>query len=303
VKISSVIFALGVLTSLRGTAAAAERNDYASVAFSRPLSKGLQQFYARRFPEAQTSFERVLRVIPDNTLAMTFLNAAAAHTPDGLDVLTNVEEDAVTKAPKDYLNHVRLAFSYMFQSLSGRERRQDARDELNAALALDPRGQAAHVAYGILRYDERSANRAKGELLKALEADPNNVLAREYLAQLYQTDLHDPQRGLTYLIDVPNLVPAYADADFHLASLLYDLHQPAEAIRYADTGLALDTGHVGEAGQYGYTLLARIYLDQNRLDEAQRVLAQAVAADADATYARTLQQKIEKGDYDRKGAR
>jgi Tfp pilus assembly protein PilF len=236
--------------------------------------------------------------VPDNTLAISFLNAAAAQSTGDLDVLANVEEDATSGAPKNYLNHVRLGFTYMFESVEGRDRTQDAREELNAAVNLDPDAPAAHVGLGILRFEERSANRAKTELLTALRTDPNNVLAREYLGQLYQTDLRDPQRGLQYVIDVPNLVPQYADIAFHIGSLLADLHQDDAAIKYLSRGIALDTDHVGEAGQHGYTLIARIYIDQHRLKDATAILTTAINDDVDTIYAQTLLQKIKNGDYD-----
>jgi tetratricopeptide (TPR) repeat protein len=274
------------------------RNDYASRAFVGPLSEGLRHFYARDFKAAQADFERALGVVPDNTLAISFLNAAAAQSAGDLDVLANVEEDAMSGAPKSYLNHVRLGFTYMFESVEGRDRTQDAREELNAAVALDPDAPAAHVGLGILRFEERSANRAKTELLTALRTDPNNVLAREYLGQLYQTDLRDPQRGLQYVIDVPNLVPQYADIAFHIGSLLADLHQDDAAIKYLSRGIALDTDHVGEAGQHGYTLIARIYIDQHRLKDATAILTTAINDDVDTIYARTLLEKIKNGDYD-----
>ena len=276
----------------------AERDDYANDKFMRPLDAGLKAFYGRSFKPAQAYFESALNVIGDNTFAISFLNAAAVQQEGNIDVLTNVEEDAVSGAPKNYVNHVRLGFSYMFESLTGRDRTEDAREEFNAAVALNPDAQAAHVGLGILRFNERSTNRAKLELLSALKADPNNVLAREYLGQIYQTDLQDPQRGLSYVIDVPNLVPDYADIQFHIGSLLHDLHQPDEAIRYLKNGIAIDTGHVGEAGQHGYTTIARIEIEQHRLAEAQRYLNAAIAADVDTIYANTLLAKLKKGDYD-----
>jgi Tfp pilus assembly protein PilF len=278
-------------------AASPERNDYANERFSTPLEAGFKAFYARDFKTAQDDFEKALDVVPDNTLALSFLNAAAAQHGNDLDVLTNVEEDAASGAPKNYANRVRLGFSYMFQSASGRDRSQDARDELTAAEGIDPKAAAAHVGLGIMRFNERSANRAKLELQQALAADPNNVLAREYLSQLYQTDLRDPERGLAYIIDVPNLVPGYADIQFHIGSLLYDLKQPDAAISYLRRGIELDSGHVGEAGLHGYTLIARILIDQHKLTEAQRTLNQAIVADTDTIYARTLLAKIKNGDY------
>jgi tetratricopeptide (TPR) repeat protein len=278
-------------------AAATARNDYANTAFTAPLGQGLKAFYARDFDAARKGFEDALAVIPDNTLAMSFLNATAAQTPGKLDALVDAEEDALAKSPKSPLSHVRLAFSYMFASLTGRDRNVDAREELNAAVQLDPASQAAHTGLGIMRESDRSANRAKTEFLAALSSDPQNVLAREYLARIYQIDLKDPQRALTTIIDVPNQVPDYADIYFHLASLMHDMGQYSAAIDYATRGLQSDVGHVGEAGQHGYTLLARIYLDEKKPDDARRVLKASITAGTDTAYANTLLKKIDDGAY------
>ena len=273
---------------------AKERNDYANALFTTPLASGLKRFYARSFKEAQADFERALGVVPDNTLAISFLNAAAAQQGGELDILTNIEEDAAGGAPKNYVNHVRLGFTYMF---STRDRSLDAREELQAAINLNPEGQAAHVGLGILRYNERSANRAKTEMLAALKSDANNVLAREYLAEIYQIDLRDPQRGMSYAIDVPNLVPGYADIQFHIGSLLHDLKQPEAAIAALHRGIDLDTGGVGEAGQHGYTLIARIDIEQHKIPDAEKILNTAIQKNADAIYAKKLLDKIKNGDY------
>ncbi len=276
------------------TASGKERNDYADVRFTTPLAAGLKHFYACNFKEAEADFDRALEVIPDNTFAISFLNAAAAHRADDLTVLTNREEDAVSNAPKNYVAHVRLAFSYMF---SPRDRSLDAREELQNALNLNAEAPAAHVGYGIMRINERSANRAKSEFLAALKADPNNVLAREYLAQIYQVDLRDPQRGMSYAIDVPNLVPGYADIQFHIGSILDDLKQPDAAIAAIRRGLEVDSCHAGEAGQHGYTLIARILIAQKKCAEAEKTLNSAIKADVDTIFAKKLLEKIKKGDY------
>ena len=274
------------------------RNDYAKAAFAQPLGAGLRAFYARDFAAARASFDEALGAIPDNTLAIAFVNAAAAQTPGAFDALVDAEEDDLGKHPDAYLAHVRLGFSYLFESQTGRDRDADAREELNAAVRLEPAAPAAHVGLGILREAQRSTNRAKVEFLTALRADETDVLAREYLASIYQTDLRDPQRALAYVIDVPNVVPDYADIYYHIASLLDDLGQPQPALAYAAQGLEKDIGHVGEAGRHGYTLLARIYLAQKKIPDARRVLRASIAADVDVAYATTLLRKIDNGDYD-----
>jgi tetratricopeptide (TPR) repeat protein len=277
-----------IAASVLLVAAAPVRNAYADPAFSAPLDAGLRAFYQRDFPTARARFEAALGVVPQNTLAIAFLNATAAQTPGGLDALVAAEEDRLLAKPHDYVTQLQLGFSYLFLSSSGRDRDADAREAFAAAQAIAPDAPGAHVGLGILRENERSANRAKVEFLAALSSDPSDVLAREYLATLYQVDLKDPQRGLSYAIDVPNVVPQYADIDFHIASLLHDLRQPQAAIDYATRGLEIDVGHVGEAGRHGYTLLARIYLDEKRPDDARRVLRASIAANVDVEYAQAL---------------
>ena len=264
------------------------RGGYADAAFTVPLDRGLRAFYQRDFRNARTNFESALAVAPDNTLAIGFLNATAAQTPGDLDALIAAEENRLVADPHGYTTQLRLGFSYLFSSSLGRDRQADARDAFAAALAVAPDAAGAHVGLGIMRENERSGNRPKVEFLAALERDPSDVLAREHLATIYQVDLKDPQRGLTLAIDVPNLVPQYADIDFHIASLLHDLRQYPAAIAYATRGLQIDIGHVGEAGQHGYTLLAQIYLDEKHPDDARRVLRASIAADVDAEYAQTL---------------
>ena len=261
---------------------------YSDAAFTAPLDAGLRAFYQRDFRTARTNFETALAVVPDNTLAIAFLNATAAQTPGDLDALIAAEENRLGADPHGYVTQLQLGFSYLFSGSSGRDRGADAREAFTAALAAAPDAGGAHVGLGILRENERSANRAKVEFLTALARDPSDVLAREYLATIYQIDLKDPQRGLSYAIGVPNVVPNYADIDFHIASLLHDLRQLQAAIDYAKRGLEIDVGHVGEAGRHGYTLLARIYLDAKRLDDARRVLRASIAANVDVDYAQTL---------------
>jgi tetratricopeptide (TPR) repeat protein len=281
-----------LLIALLAATIAPAHNAYNDVGFTAPLDAGLRAFYQRDFRGARTNFEAALADVPDNTLAIAFLNATAAQTPGELDALIATEENRLVADPRGYVTQLRLGFSYLFAATTGRDRSADAREAFAAALAVAPAAAGAHVGLGILRENERSANRAKVEFLSALALDPNDVLAREYLATIYQVDLKDPQRGLSYAIGVPNVVPHYADIDFHIASLLHDLRQMPAAIDYATRGLEIDVGHVGEAGQHGYTLLARIYLDGKRPADARRVLRASIAAGVDVGYAQTLLARI-----------
>jgi tetratricopeptide (TPR) repeat protein len=287
---AAVLAALPLCSAL--SRADSPRDDYANTAFVAAMNAGWKHFYAREFKPAQDDFGRAAALVPDNTLAISF-NGAAADQAETLDQLVNVAEDAVSGAPKNYVNHVRLGFYYLLQSQNQRPNRvQDARDEFTAALQLDSARAAAHVGMGILRFNERSMSRAKTELLAALAADPHDILAKEYLGLIYQTGLDDPEHALGYYIDIPNAVPQYADAWFHLGSVQYDLKQYPQSLVNLKKGIELDPGHVGDAGQYGYTLSARALMDMKRYDEAKAMLQASIDAKVEVYYAQALLAKI-----------
>ncbi len=57
---------------------------------------------------------------------------------------------------------------------------------------------------------------------------------------------------------------------------MQDLGQYKAAVDYATRGLQADVGHVGESGKYGYTLLARIYIER---EAARRCAPRAESGD------------------------
>ena len=60
--------------------AAPERNDYSNPKFVEALRAGLQHFYRREFKDAESEFQSALGIIPDNTMAISFLNASAVQS-------------------------------------------------------------------------------------------------------------------------------------------------------------------------------------------------------------------------------
>jgi tetratricopeptide (TPR) repeat protein len=285
-----------MLVVAAGPARAAAVDPYADRSFVAHLNAGLTAFYAKQFDSARTELNAALAIAPTDSLALSLLNAAVRNVGiDALNVLANQEEDVVSRNPRDAQAQTRLAYTYLFESQTTASRVDDAKDALNAAVAINPRLAAAHVGLGIFRLGEASTNRAKGEFLAALAAAPHDILALEYLSGIYQNDLRDPERALTYLVNVPNLVPNYADAYFHLGSIMDDLGQYEAAVNYLKTAIELDKGHVGEAGQFGLPLLGDVYLKTHRLDLAKKAYADAVSLGEEPEYAKAQLDRIRSG--------
>jgi tetratricopeptide (TPR) repeat protein len=298
----STCLALAVCAVLLGAtpasaAAAAVGNDqYANRAFLTHISDGLLAFYSKNFAKARTDFEAALTIAPADSFALSFLNASLRNIGvDALSELANREEEAVAKNPKDALAQTQLGYTYMFMAQFQTARGPDARDAFNAALQLDPTMSAAHVGLGIYRLGDNSTSRAKAEFLAALQYSPKDVLAREYLSSIYQVDLKDPNRALAYLIDVPNLMPYYPDAFYHLGSIMDDLGQYDASIKYLKIAIDLDKGHVGEAGQYGLPLLGEVYLKVHKVAEAKLAFSEAIVYGEAPEFSQAQLDKIKSG--------
>lgn len=289
-------FTAAMLLFAAGPARAGASDPYADHAFVTHMNAGLTAFYAKQFDSAETEFNAALGIVPTDSLALSLLNATVRNIGmDALNLLANQEEDEVSRNPHNAQAQTRLAYTYLFEAQTTASRVDDAKDALNAAVAVDPRLASAHVGLGVFRLGEGSTNRAKGEFLAALAARPHDILALEYLSGIYQNDLRDPQRALTYLVNVPNLVPNYADAYFHLGSIMDDLGQYEAAVSYLKTSIDMDKGHVGEAGQFGLPLLGDVYLKTHKLDLAKKAYADAVSLGEEPEYAKAQLERIRSG--------
>jgi tetratricopeptide (TPR) repeat protein len=281
---------------VRAAAPVANGDQYSNRTFLTHISDGLLAFYSKNFAKARTDFEAALAIAPADSFALSFLNASLRNL--GVDALSEVaqqEEEAVAKNPKDALAQTKLGYTYMFMAQFQTARGADARDSFNQALQLDPTMAAAHVGLGIYRLGDNSTSRAKAEFLAALQYSPKDVLAREYLSSIYQVDLKDPNRALAYLIDVPNLMPNYPDAFYHLGSIMDDLGQYDASIKYLKIAIDLDKGHVGEAGQYGLPLLGEVYLKVHKVAEAKLAFSEAIVYGEAPEFSQAELDKIKSG--------
>jgi tetratricopeptide (TPR) repeat protein len=295
-RLTALVACLALLGFVRPAIAAApasqQGDQYSNRAFLTHVSDGLTAFYSKNFGKARTDFEAALAIAPADSFALSFLNASLRNLGvDALTELANREEEDAAKNPRDALMQTRLGFTYLFMSQFQTARGTDARDAFNAALQIDTHMAAAHVGLGIYRLGDNSTSRSKAEFLAALQFAPKDVLAREYLSSIYQVD-----RALAYLVDVPNIIPNYPDAFYHLGSIMDDLGQYDAAIKYLKTAIDLDKGHVGEAGQYGLPLLGTVYLKVHKVPEAKLAFSEAIVYGEAPEFSQSQLDKIKHGD-------
>jgi len=114
------------------------------------------------------------------------------RTKKGLEKGLEYFQKAVDLDPAYALAHVWIAYSYYFLDsyyhLSHEETLPHVVESLNRAFALDPNLPEAHVLSGILKFIyEWNWSQAEAEFQKAIEVDPNNILARNWYANFLRT--------------------------------------------------------------------------------------------------------------------
>ncbi len=192
----------------------------------------------------------------------------------------------------------------MFASLAGRDRnaRRARRAQRRRASRSDV-AVGAHRRWGSCasRSAARTARRPSSSRRSRL--DPQNVLAREYLAQ------HLPDRSArtrsarsATIIDVPNLVPDYADIYFHIASLMHDLGntRPRSRTRRA---ACKPTSATSAKPASTATRCSRASTSTRTSPTTRAAsLNASITAGTDTAFASTLLKKIDDGAYGKASA-
>lgn len=251
------------------TASAASRDGGA--AYRAEMDAGMRHFYGRAFARARADFAQAHERDPRDALADTFFVAASIRAGESLQALVGELEEQAAQAPTDDAAQSFAGFAELFTSLGGVDRGDRARLAFERAAALAPRAATPHVGLGILAFELHAVAESKSELLRALQLDPRDVLAREYLAQLDLVYLEEPIRAIAALIDVTNAVPGYADAYYHLGEAALAAGRYGLAADFLRRSLRLDPHGVGEGGRYARALLVRAYEKSGRVEDAARV--------------------------------
>jgi tetratricopeptide (TPR) repeat protein len=126
----------------------------------------------------------------------------------------------------------------MIPTLNGIE---ESRKYANSAIRLDPRSSDAYTALGFIEIAfERNGPKAKANLEKALELNPNNALARSQLANYYQYIEKDLDKAIELGLEAIKHDPLYFVIYGNLALAKVSQKKPKEALEYVEKGLAIN---------------------------------------------------------------
>lgn len=241
------------------------RNDAASNDAALALALALQR--TGRAPEAIHLFRQVLAAQPDNALAATDLGMAltqAQRANDAVPVLRHALTLAGDGVTAGVTAHQDLAAAYVQLN-----RFNDAEEQLQAAIRLDPSLSQLHYDLGLAYKMQDDAAHAIPELEAAERLDPGQPEAPYALGLLYlqQGRYADAARELKTSLD---LRPSNGEGWATLGSVYAQLNRLPEATDALLRAIRLVPGQPDP-----HLTLANVYIKQNQLAEAtaQRKLA------------------------------
>ncbi len=191
---------------------------------------------------------------------------------------------AIQKQPKFAQAYLGIANSYMSMTvnyLAPRETSPKARDAVMKALALDDNLAEAHAALAsiYINYDWKWDG-ARKEIARALELDPNSVVARENLA-FYDAVLGKEQDAAREIKSVEALYPLSTGENFlsDRAFTLYLAHQYELAVEQCHKDLEINP----EWG-WPHSVLALIAMERKQSDSALAEARKGVDLDPSNNY-------------------
>jgi tetratricopeptide (TPR) repeat protein len=237
------------------------------------LMMGNEYSRRREFPRALECFQRALALKPDYDLAV--FNMANVYRKTGRD------EDAlvgyrrlIELDPKNAQAHQQAA-----QVLVDQGKLEEAETELNRALELQPAMAAARNTLGALRLKQGDRAGGEREIRAALGQKPDLRLAHFNLA------LADEQRG-----DLHAAIAEYKkEIELHPQSYMaqFNLGKAYEQIGNVNEQRAAFQAAIESNPDFaeGHVFLAKLFLDEGKLDEAVDLARRGIALKPEAEVA------------------
>ena len=136
------------------------------------------------------------------------------------------------------LNYVIMSYYYMIPTLYGIE---EGKKYANAAIQLDPRSSDAYTALGFIEVNfERNGPKAKANLGRALELNPNNTLATAVMGNYFQFIENEKDKAIEICFEAIKHDPLYFVIYGNIAGVKYAQKKPKEALEYFEKGLEIN---------------------------------------------------------------
>jgi Flp pilus assembly protein TadD len=220
------------------------------------LGLGRAYFHCGQPAQAAESFERALELQPGNPEIVEWLGKSYLRAREPQKVLELFRREDLL------VDHFAWAHLLLARAFDAQDKLDEARDELQRALAIDPRCRGAHFALGFIAWTTRDLETAEREFRVELALDSRQDLPYYYLAETLEVQgkLEEAQTVLkrmareapdTYLYhfgagkldefsgnsqaasaefrEAIRLDPKQSEAHYHLALALRKLGETAQA--------------------------------------------------------------------------
>jgi len=141
------------------------------------LGLGRAYFHSGQPGEAAESFERALQLQPGNPEIVEWLGKSylRAHAPQKVVELFSRQDSLA--------GHFAWAHLLLARAFDAQDKLDEARGELQRALAIDPHCRGAHFALGFIAWTTRDLETAEKEFRRELALDSREELPYYYLAE------------------------------------------------------------------------------------------------------------------------
>ncbi len=157
----------------------AEASSSSSPEVRKQLNEARAALALKDFDTAATKYDTVLRLEPDNVVALSNLGVIR-YKQGRLDEAEQNLRKAVTAAPNDSNTRSLLGVIYFRKGLI-----EESFNELTRAVALNPRNAEAHNYLGIVLSDKGWGAAGEQEIRRAIELNPQYADAHFNLAVIY----------------------------------------------------------------------------------------------------------------------
>lgn len=155
------------------------------------LAEGARLLGQRRAGEAAGKLEEAHQLLPDDVDVAINLGGAYIMQNRFMKAIP-VLEGASGQAPDNAMVWTNLAAAYLGRlELSGPKQQQDAIDAYQRALQADPETPNVHYNLALIYADRKEWRRARAHFHRALEVDPNDRDARNWLKRLSRLEAEE----------------------------------------------------------------------------------------------------------------
>lgn len=245
-------------------------------AFASELSDGLRAYYQKNWDTAAARFKIAMNKNPNDSLALVYYIVTTFWLGNSEHEIRDLE-DALIDNPGDQLTDVRLGYFYYTKSLVHGQKPDKAMNELIQASRLGP-SSLAETGLGIVNFDLGYFNRAKKELAHAMDRNPKDVLAYEYMGRMLLSFDNDAADAVNYFQQETTLAPDYPDGYYYLGAAYDTLGKKDAAVSNYNETIQLDPLGIGR-GLDAHISLGDLYMKYRQFDEARKAFKDAEAID------------------------